>query len=186
MLVCIFQGTGRSIGPQWTSDGPQQEAAAGVWGFPREHQVNRLTEQVSWWSRSAWYQQWMKWQRNWIHWKSIIYYLKLNAKNLIICEDVCKRLRIYHSLLQGGLPAMTNPQSSLRTSSLLISLCLCRHLPSPAFNGSLIRLRNVSWLKMCLNLIRRPWGLVNENHFKHEYNSECIALKVLLCSLTIK
>lgn len=37
--------------------------------------------------------------------------------------------------------------SHLRTSSLLISLCLCRHLPSPAYNGGLIRLRNVGRLK---------------------------------------
>lgn len=39
---------------------------------------------------------------------------------------------------------------------------------------------------LCQNLTRRSWGLVNENHFKHEYNSEYIAPKVLLRSFTVK
>lgn len=40
--------------------------------------------------------------------------------------------------------------------------------------------------KLCQNLTRRSWGLVNENHFKHEYNSEYIAPKVPLRSFTVK
>lgn len=41
MLGPITQGDRRSIGSQWTPDDSQQEAAAGVWRFPRERQVGR-------------------------------------------------------------------------------------------------------------------------------------------------